>query len=175
MEMIGRKEYFMLINKEIVLYGAGAQGNTNFFKATDMNIPIKAFVDKKLYKKVLHRGIKVMQPEVAYNELDKNDWIISVGDETENKAIRNFLTDKNIDSYKCLEDYYVGQIDFDTITAKYGDQGYSFSVAEKYLVKNPLVYSFGVGDNWSFEKHLYNRFGGGGFICSIRALALLMK
>lgn len=150
----------MEINRGIVLFGAGIQGNSDFLNATNMNIPVKAFVDKEADKKRLYRGIDVILPEKAYEVYRESDWIISINSRVEKETIGRELIKRNINFYRCLEDYCVGIIDHDIAVEKYGDTGYSFSIASNYIDKNPLIYSFGVGYNWSFEKEIYNKFGG---------------
>lgn len=148
----------MSMNKPVIIYGAGFQGEINFSIAAYQNIPIAAFVDQNAKSKVRYFGCDVYTPEDALKKFCELPWIISINDETVNENIKKYLSENNIEAYKSFKDYYTGTLDASINTITCGDPSFCFQILPDCLNQDSIVYSFGIGRNYSFERILANNY-----------------
>ncbi len=148
----------MDMNKPLVLYGAGFQGEINFSQAAYQNIPVAAFVDQNAKSKVRYLGCDVYTSECALEKFRDLPWIISIIDPAVNENIKNYLLENHIEAYNSFKDYYTGTLDANVNTITCGESSFCFQIAPEFLSQDSIIYSFGIGRNYSFECALINNY-----------------
>lgn len=148
----------MNVNKPVVIYGAGHLGGFVFAQITYQNIPVAAFVDRNAKNKVRYYGCEVFEPDEAIEKYKNFPWIIAIGDDAINESVKNYLNENNITAYNSFKNFYAGTLDANLKTTTCGDPFFCFQIALEFLRENSIVYSFGIGNNYSFECNLTNTY-----------------
>lgn len=143
---------------KVILYGAGYRGQQTFIELAKENVHVVAFVDRNAKRIMKYCGCDVYTLEECVDKFCDFPFIVTIDNENANKEIIEFLKKLGIEAYDGFESFYQGSIDKKVELTKCGDAA-PYMIYSPLLKKNCIVYSFGIGFDYSFEIELTEKYG----------------
>lgn len=141
-------------SQRVILYGAGYRGSCTFDVLTGENVRVEAFCDMKADGEwSLFRGCDVVRIEDALKKWPKLSYVVCIDNEEENAKVCEQIKSKGIERvYSTYEEFYQGKKDIQVPLRRIGEKsGYHIYEPSLKKKRSPIVLSFGIGFEYSFE------------------------
>ena len=153
-----------MLNKPVIIYGAGYRGGREFIRISEENIHVAAFCDNAAEEKRHYYGAPVFLLDEIVKEKNYSNlpFIIGIDDRNVCEKVLGILRKHGLEAYTSFFEYYLGgkaDVEIETNTCG-GIDGYgSYSILDKVFPdKNRVAYTFGIGRDCSFEEELINKY-----------------
>lgn len=146
-----------IVYSKVILYGAGFQGQQVFINLAKENIHVEAFCDRNAKKIVKHCGCDVYTLEEGVNQFKDFPFIVTIDNEIARNAVIRELEKNGVEAFDSFASFYQGALDKQVEMTKCGKLA-SYQVYEPLLKKDAVVYTFGIGFDYSFEKELVDKY-----------------
>ena len=142
--------------QKVVLYGAGFRGARNHEILANENVRVEAFCDRDAEQIPSYRGCEVLSPHEAMTLYKQLAFIVCIDTVEARREVLDTLREAGIDAYPDIESFYQGVCDINAELITVGE-GCTYEVYGGFGC-DPLVFSFGIGWDYSFERELIERF-----------------
>lgn len=144
----------------VIIYGAGFRGGRYFLTLAENNIHVEAFCDRDADNIPLYFGCSVYTMKQAVERFPKLAFVVALDNESAREQVTNELKGMGIEVYHTLAEFFQGEIQEKVNTVICGSKA-TFQIAPQFFPKDrkPLIYSFGIGFDDSYERELAQKYG----------------
>lgn len=144
--------------QSVILYGAGFRGQLTLIELAKENVHVEAFCDRNAKKIIRHCGCDVYTLEEGVEKYKDLPFVVTIDNDKARNEIVKELRKLGIETYDSFAAFYQGDLDREVELTKCG-QAASYQIGTHQIKKDMLVYSFGIGFDYSFETELVERYG----------------
>lgn len=142
----------------VVLYGAGFRGQQTFIELAKENIHVEAFCDRNAKRIIRHCGCDVYTLEEGVAKYKDFPFIVTIDNDKARNEVVKSLNELNIETYDSFTAFYQGKIDKEVKLTKCGEAA-PYQIYSPQIKMDAIVYSFGIGFDYSFEIELVEKYG----------------
>lgn len=143
---------------KVVLYGAGYRGQQTLIELAKENVHVEAFCDRNAKRIIRHCGCDVYTLEEGVEKYRDFPFIVTIDNDKARKEVTKTLRELSIETYDGFDAFYQGNIDKKVSLTKCG-QAASYMIYSPQIKKDSIIYSFGIGFDYSFEIELVEKYG----------------